>query len=173
VRYNFFGSYIAFVSSYFILSGSAVAGTATANMTVTATVANTCTIATVTNVSFGTIPGYFTSAINATTNGEISVQCTSGDSYNITIGTGAHSTVNFRQMADSTATYFIEYVLYSDSGFSTKWGNNTTQFGNAVLGTGTGSVQLYTVYAQIPIQALTPAPIAASYTDTVLITITY
>jgi spore coat protein U-like protein len=174
MRYKFSGFYVA-VSSYFMLSGSMMAGTATANMGVSALVANTCTIAVPTNVSFGTVSGVFTTAINAPTSGSINIQCTNGDNYTITIGAGLNANSNYRQMVFTSGgtTYNIEYVLYSDSGYSIKWGNNTTPFGNAVSSTGTGAVQPYTVYAQIPTQNLTTPPIAGSYTDTVVVTINY
>jgi spore coat protein U-like protein len=143
-------------------------------MTVTAIVTNTCAIATITNVSFGVTSGIFTAPVNAPTPGVLSLLCTSGDPYSITIDGGLNPNPSFRQMefTSGVTNYFIEYGLYSDSGYTTPWGNGIN-FGNGVSGVGADSPQGYTVYAQIPIQNLTPAPISGTYTDTVQVTITF
>jgi spore coat protein U-like protein len=149
---------------------SALAGTATSNMSVTATVSNNCTI-TAGALSFGAydpIGANASSPLNASAT--ISVTCTSGDATTIALGqgsdpaTGSTDAAPLRQMSDG-ASHNLPYQLYKDSGHSTVW-NNTT--GASYTGTGTaGSV---TVYGQIAAAQNVPA---ASYSDTVVATITF
>jgi spore coat protein U-like protein len=172
--HHFFRLYLALISLHVMFSMSVIgSGTASTGMNVTAIVAGACSI-TATDASFGTISGIFTTAINAPTPGGISVLCTNGDDYIITINAGLNANSDYRQMVytSNSTTYNIEYALYSDSGYSTLWGDGTT-FGNGVSGTGTGAVEPYTVYAQIPIQTPTTPPIGGSYIDSVQVTITF
>jgi spore coat protein U-like protein len=62
----------------------------------------------------------------------------------------------------------VSYALYSNGGRTTNWGNTVGT--DTVSGNGTGASQNYTVYGQIPTQT-TPAP--ATYTDTIIVTVTY
>jgi spore coat protein U-like protein len=62
----------------------------------------------------------------------------------------------------------VNYSLYSDSGRATNWGNTVGT--DTVSSTGTGALQSFTVYGQVPAQT-TPAP--ATYTDTITVTVTY
>jgi spore coat protein U-like protein len=146
----------------------AFCATATASMNVTATVGNLC-IVTAVDTSFGTIGGYFLTVTNVS-NGSISVACTTGVPYTIAIGAGNNGNASYRRMVFA-ATNFIGYYLYSDSGYTTLWGNGTT-YGATVAGTGTGLLQTRTVYAQIPI-GQAPVP-AGAYVDTaVAVTVSY
>jgi spore coat protein U-like protein len=58
--------------------------------------------------------------------------------------------------------------LYSDSGRTTNWGNTVGT--DTVSGTGTGSAQSLTAYGRIPSQ---PTPAPATYSDTIVVTLTY
>ncbi len=48
------------------------------------------------------------------------------------------------------------------------WGNTIGT--DTVAGTGTGSNQSLTVYGRVPVQS---TPVGATYTDTVIVTVTY
>lgn len=154
----------------FVVSKSVFAATATNSMTVTATVANSCAFASVTDTSFGTLDGLFSSNLSVS-NGSIVAICTSGATYSIALGVGNNLSSGNRRMANGSN--FITYQIYSDSGETTLWGDGTAGIGSTRTGlSGTGTNQTYTVYARIPTTPQTPVP-SGSYTDTVTITITF
>ena len=98
----------------------------------------------------------------------VTPQCTNGTPYNVGLdaGTGTGATVAARKMSNGAVT--ITYSLYSNSGRTTVWGNTIGT--NTVSGTGTGNNQALTVYGRVPPQT-TPAP--NTYTDTIVVTVTY
>ena len=73
-----------------------------------------------------------------------------------------------RRPATTSGGATITYSLYSDSGHTTVWGNTVGT--NTVSATGNGAAQSYTVYGRVPSQS---TPAAATYTDTVTVTVTY
>ena len=146
--------------------GNCSVGTSTANFsfTVTATVVTNCLISAA-NLNFGSV-GLLTSNVDATST--VTPTCTSTTPYNIGLnaGTGSGATVTTRKMTSGGAT--INYSLYSNSGRTTNWGNTVGT--DTVSGTGSGLGQSYTVYGRVPSQS-TPAP--ATYSDTIVATVTY
>jgi spore coat protein U-like protein len=72
-----------------------------------------------------------------------------------------------RKMSKGAET--VTYGLYKDTNRSQPWGDATTP-GSTVAGTGTGAAQVLTVYGRVPPQT-TPTP--GTYTDTVVVTLTY
>lgn len=133
------------------------------DLTVTATVEDTCQFGTITNTNFGTISGLFQTTLN-NSGGSIIVTCTPTSDYTLTIDAGLNEDATSRRMTDSTD--FIRYNLYQDSGFSTLWGDGTT-FGNPVSDIGDGTPQTYTVYATIPAGQTPVQP--GTYSDTVMV----
>ena len=153
-------------------TSGATAGTATSNLSVTATVSANCTISTA-PVAFGAYDPVVANAatpLNGT--GSVSVTCTTGASANITLGQGANpaggstNAAPLRQMKDA-GTDLLAYGLYQDTGHATVWGNTA---GTGVAETGTGAAINVTVYGQIPAGQNVPA---ASYSDTVVATVTF
>jgi spore coat protein U-like protein len=152
---------------------SADAGTATANLAVTASVSANCSITT-TALAFGP---YDPIVANATApldgQGSVTIACTNGSAATVYLGqglnpaTGSTDTVPLRRLVDGGSD-FINYHLYSDNGYSTVWQGPT---GTGVSETGTGLTQTVTVYGQIP-AGQTTAP-AASYSDTVVATVSF
>jgi spore coat protein U-like protein len=136
-------------------------------LTVNATVINDC-IASASTINFGSGVGVLSSAIAVT--GTITAKCTSGDVYTIALnkGTTTGASLSDRQMAGSGSAV-VHYQLYTDSGHSTVWGDGTSGTSTAG-GTGNGATQSYNVYGLVPAQT-TPAP--NTYSDTVLVTVTY
>jgi spore coat protein U-like protein len=146
------------------------AGTATGTLSVTATVTDTCTVGTGSNLlNFGAYTGALNNA-----NGSFQVTCTDEDSYttalNIGVGTGASFTN--RVMTQPTAPAgTLNYNIYTTAARNTVWGDGTASTAT-VVGTGTGLLQTVTVYGQIPAgQAATVTP--GNYSDTVTITVTF
>lgn len=144
-------------------------GTATGTMTVTTSVANSCTITT----GPMTFADYDPSAVvDLDATATITSTCTSGGSTKMTMSqgdnalTGSSVTTPLRAMDDGNDNA-LGYFLYSDSAGGTVWGD-TADTGKAI--TATGNADPTTVYGRIP-KGQTPP--AGSYTDSVLVTLTY
>jgi spore coat protein U-like protein len=129
-----------------------------------ATVVSSCNVG-ATTLNFGS-QGVLNSNVDASSS--VTATCTSGTAYNIGLnaGTGPGATVTTRKMTSGGAT--INYSLYGNSARTTNWG--TTVGIDTVSGTGSGLGQSYTVYGRVPSQT-TPAP--ATYSDTIVSTVTY
>jgi spore coat protein U-like protein len=141
------------------------AATTTSTFTVQMTVTSSCVINSSSTLSFGSQGVLVANVDNTST---IQVQCTNTTPYNIGLdaGTGTGATVTTRKMTNGANT--INYSLYSDSGRATVWGNTIGT--NTVAATGSGASQSYTVYGRVPPQT---TPAAATYTDTITVTVTY
>ncbi|HJU07251.1 MAG TPA: spore coat U domain-containing protein [Rhodanobacteraceae bacterium] len=144
---------------------AAQAATTSSTMPVTITIQNACNVSSVapTTLNFGT-QGPLLAAVNQTST--ITVTCTKSAPYNIGLDGGTSGNVNARTMVNGANS--VGYQLYSDSGRNTIWGNTIGT--NTVASTGTGSAQAFTVYGQVPAQTTPPA---ATYNDTVNVTVTY
>jgi spore coat protein U-like protein len=62
----------------------------------------------------------------------------------------------------------LHYKLFSNSGYTTNWGNTVGT--DTLAGTGNGGTQPLTVYGQIPAAQFTAQ---GNYTDTIIVTLTY
>ena len=140
-------------------------GTATtATFTVNASVAANCLVA-VQNIDFGT-KGVLSADSDAT--GGVSVTCTPGTTYTVALNGGTtNAAPTARKMSKGAET--VTYGLYKDAARSQPWGDATTP-GSTVPGSGNGLIQALTVYGRVPPQT-TPTP--GTYTDTVVVTVTY
>jgi len=134
-------------------------------MAVTATVVASCDVD-AQDLAFGSYDPVSPTPLDAATT--ISVVCTSGTAYDVSMnaGVGAGATVATRKMSSGGST--LNYSLYSNAGRTTLWG--ATSGSNTVTGTGTGAAQTINVYGRIPVNQTSPA---GSYTDTITVTVTY
>lgn len=149
---------------------TAMAGTDTSNMAVSASVSNNCVISAAA-MSFGS---YDPISTNATTpldaSADLTVQCTNGATAAVTLSEGMNPTGSStasapqRQLSDGTDN--LTYNLYSDSGHSSVWNNDT---GEAHSGDGTATTM--TVYGRVDAGQTSAA--AGSYADTVVATVTF
>jgi spore coat protein U-like protein len=130
----------------------------------TATILANCTV-TATSLNFGS-SGVLITNVDATST--ITATCTNGTPYAIGLdaGTGPGATVAARILR--AAGKHVTYSLYQDAARTLVWGN--TGGSDTVGSTGTGSGQALTVYGRVPAQS-TPAP--ATYSDTIVVTLTY
>ena len=159
----------AIVAGSMGLSATSYAATTTATMTVSATVANSCSIS-VGAMDFGAYDQTATESLKATA--DVTSTCTLGGATTITISQG-NTTVNdssetspLRQMTDG-GSQFLNYNLYTDSTLASVWGNT---IGTGAAVTATGSAVTTTVYGEIdPAQSVG----AASFSDSVTVTLTY
>jgi spore coat protein U-like protein len=146
----------------------ASAATATANLGVTATVTNNCTISTAA-LAFGS---YDPVVANASTNldgtGTVSVACTKGTSATVGLGLGLNASGSTRRMTDGSGNY-LTYELYQDSGHATVWGNA----GAGLLSPAAApskATRNFTVYGQV---ASNQDVTAGAYSDTVVATVNF
>jgi spore coat protein U-like protein len=155
-----------------VVSSGSQAGTATSNLSVTATVSANCSITTA-PVAFGAYDPVTANATSPlTSTGTVTVTCTSGASGTITLGqgsnpgTGSTDGAPVRQLKDA-GTDVLSYSLYQDAGRATAWGNTA---GTGVASTGTGAATNLTVYGSVAAGQNVPA---GSYSDTVVATVTF
>lgn len=155
------------------LPATVPAGTATANLGVSATVGSGCVVLT-TPVAFGTYNAG--SATPTDSAGSIVVTCTTGTTYSVALDAGASastaSNVTTRRMTAGTAR-FLPYQLYLDNAYATVWGDGAN--GSSVSPasgshTATGLPQSLNVYGRIAVGQFVTAGI---YADTVVATVTY
>lgn len=136
---------------------------ASATFPVNGSVSPTC------SVSSGTLDfGDYATAAAALGTATVSVNCSSGAPYNISLGGGQNLNGTTRRMARSGGG-FLNYELFSNALRTLAWGDGTGT-GAKVSGTGSGASQSRTIYGRIPAgQSAAPG----SYTDSVLITVDY
>jgi spore coat protein U-like protein len=141
----------------------AMAAVSTSNLSISATVLDLCKV-TADSVAFGNLSN--TSSTNEASAGNIEVICTSAkSSVTVTLGSGENADGTQRQMVSSGGDT-VPYALHSDSAHS-----NAVAVDGAIY---TGAVAVATpkniaVYGQVPAGDY----VAGSYTDTVLVTLTY
>ncbi|EIL87364.1 hypothetical protein UU9_16351 [Rhodanobacter fulvus Jip2] len=169
----------ALIAAFAAVSGTAIAGTDTDNLSVSATVTASCTVDSTTEVAFGTydpVADNASTGIDLTTSsGAIATTCTNGSSATITLGQGANSdtgstdTAPLRRMVGATNTdEYLSYSLCQDStACATVWGNDA---GTGQVVTGTGASDSVVVYGSAPKGQNVKAD---TYSDTVLVTVTF
>jgi spore coat protein U-like protein len=152
---------IAFASSTLPADATSTTSTFSVQLSITAS----CAISSAPTLNFGAA-GVVATAVNQTST--LQVQCTNSTPYNVGLnaGTSSGATVTTRKMTSGANT--ISYSLYSDAAMTANWGQTIGI--DTVSSTGTGAVQSFTVYGQVPAQS-TPAP--GAYSDTVTVTVTY
>ena len=163
--------FLGLVMSGAVVIGSArtlSAGSATANLSVSATVAANCTITTA-PVAF---PGYDPIVANAAANddgtGTVTITCTKGTAATIGLGLGANASGSVRRMKDATTNY-LTYELYQDSGRAAVWGTTGAGLLSPVAAP-SKAARPFTVYGRIPPAQDVPS---GSYADTVVATVNF
>ncbi|GLS39220.1 hypothetical protein GCM10010869_48170 [Mesorhizobium tianshanense] len=164
---TFSGSQVNFNWTTYLLTAPAC-GSVTQNptqpsFTAQANVVNNCNV-TAQNIDFGS-HGVLDAAADAA--GGIDVTCTPGTTYNVGLNNGLSGTSpTARRM--TLGGQAVTYGLYKDAARSQPWGG--TIGADTVAGTGAGATQNLPVYGRVPAQS-TPSP--GTYTDTVVVTVTY
>lgn len=139
--------------------------TKTLTFDVTLKIIADCVIAT-NPLDFGQSQGVLNTAVNQTS--QLQVTCTNTTPYNIGLnaGTGTGSTIAARVMSGTGAnTSTVGFNLYQTAG-ATNWGN--TSGSDTKSGIGNGTTQSLTVYGTIPVQT-TPQP--DTYKSTITATV--
>lgn len=158
---------IAFTGSHAFASGSS-----TGNLTVSATVASTCTISQTTALTFTGYNRADVSDNDAT--GSMTIACTNGGSpASVSFSTGANSgsacdTASGGSDANNrclkTGSNYLAYNIYADSGRTTLFGLTGT---STTSETSTGA---FTIYGRVPAGQAVPT---GSYSDTLVATVNY
>ena len=155
-------------------AGTAFAGTATQNISVTATVNASCTIDNVAPVSFGTYDP--TLATPTTAAGSITVSCVKGTHPTVALGNGLNPDVNgVRAMKHSTAADVLSYQLFKPTGIictgqeTDVWGAT----GQAVLDPGVSASSAAVTYGVCGKLDAQQNVSAGTYSDTVIATVSF
>jgi spore coat protein U-like protein len=98
----------------------------------------------------------------------VSVTCATAVTYTVGLDGGLLAAVNPALRKLNNGTNQITYGIYRDAARSQGWGSTIGT--NTVSGTGNGTIQNITSYGRIAPQVTPPA---ATYNDTVVITVTY
>jgi spore coat protein U-like protein len=164
-------TWIKWLAALLALTGNAaLAATATGNLSVTATVSNTCSVGT-SSIDFGAYNTISGSALSGA--GSVKVTCTTGTSYSVELGTGTYSGScgGDRCMKEGSTANYLPYELYKEVGHSNIWGGTDYAAGTALAAqTGNGAEQTIAVYGNIAAGQNVPQ---GSYSDTVTITVNY
>ena len=149
------------------IQGPAWAQTATANLSISATVNGNCTITT-SAVAFGSYDPVGTHAATPLDNtGGVTVTCTKGAGTRIDLGLGANASGSTRRMQGPTD--LLTYELYQDSARTTIWSSGAGS-GLAIAVAPSITPRSFTVYGRVPAAQNVGA---GTYTDTVLATVNF
>jgi spore coat protein U-like protein len=174
-RFNYMLRRFAFASILLIASSAApaMAGSASADLTTSASVTANCTIST-SALAFGAydpVSANASSALDGT--GSVSTICTNGSSAAIRLGQGSNADASstddtpVRRLKHATTNDYLSYALYQEAARTTVWGNTTA---TDVGITGSGIEQTNTIYGRIPAGQNVPA---GNYSDTVTATVDF
>jgi spore coat protein U-like protein len=140
------------------------ARSASTSTSATATVVSKCNVS-ATSINYGST-SFLTSNKDAT--GTLQVQCNNSLPYTVALNGGNANATDPTQRKMAQGATQVTYGLYRDSSRTQPWGSTTGT--TTVGGIGTGNQQSLTIYGRVPTQT-TPAP--ATYSDSVVVTVTY
>jgi len=149
-----------------LFAAPVLAATASDTMGVSTTVQSACVVD-ANDLAFGSYNP--TSATPTDATASINVTCTSGTSFTVGLnaGVGTGATVSARKM--TSGANHLGYTLYRDASRTQNWGETAgVDTPSAIVASSSASV--LTVYGRISAQQNVPA---ASYSDTVTVTVTY
>lgn len=134
--------------------------------TVRTTNNSACTI-TATDLNFGNQANLNASIL---ARNSIQVNCTAGTLYEVGLGNGTSGATapSGRRMTNIATAGTIAYGIFRDNARSQQWGSSSGV--NTMSGVGTGTSQVFTGYGLVPVQ---PTPGAYTYTDTIIVQVTY
>lgn len=169
---TFLGTAAAVAAAAVILAGVTTqrvsAATATANLAVSASVSNNCTISTAA-LGFGSYdPVVAHASTNLDGSGTVTIACTKGAATTVGLGLGSNASGSTRRMTDGSSNY-LTYELYQDSGRTTVWGNSGAGLFTPAVAP-SKAARNFTVYGRVTSNQDVPA---GSYADTVVATVNF
>ena len=152
------------------LAGAAQAATKTTTFTVSATVGDNCVI------NAGNLAlGEFVGDNNLTAQSDITVRCTVGTIFTISLDDGATGTYAGRRMVSPGGDSLV-YNLYTSGTYGTVWGDGVgggSTVGGVGAGMGIANELTRTVYGRL-LASDNDGPVEeGAYSDTIVATITY
>ncbi|QOW18872.1 spore coat protein U domain-containing protein [Lysobacter ciconiae] len=163
--------FIAVAATAILAAGTADAATKSSTFKVKMTVDGSCEIISTKDVNFA---NRFANAGPVSAQGEVAVQCTNGQAFNVQLDGGNAGSIAARKMVGANPANTVSYQLYSDSSASKVWGNTLGTDTVDRTGTGFGSAstfnQVLTVYG---VATLVGNEKADTYSDTVTATINF
>lgn len=152
----------AFAAAAFasLAAGTAYAATTTTTLNTSVTIAPSCTSVSVPAIAFGTIGG--TSSLQQQSS-TITVTCSSGTPFTLGLGRGAGVDTANRVLTGTTPSNTMTYQLTDGAGL------NWDDIGGTHTLSGSGATT-FAVFAKIPVQT---QPAADTYSDTVIVTVSY
>lgn len=145
------------------LVGPAAAVTASTTFTVTATVVPSCAVS-ASDLAFGTYDPNSSTDKTATTT--ISVNCSLGTPYTVSLSNGTNASGSTRRMA--SGAHRLTYQIYQDIAATLVFGSVADLLG--VSGVGIGLAAASTIYGVVPKAQNVNA---GSYTDQITVTVDY
>jgi spore coat protein U-like protein len=163
-----FVSGVAVVVMTYLPTSTAKAASATANLAVSATVTNNCTISTqaLAFSAYDPVVAHASADLDGT--GTVTVACTKGAATTVGLALGATPAGSTRRMTDGSGN-FLTYELYQDASHSTVWGiSGTALFTPPVAPS--KAARAFTVYGRVNRDQDVPA---GNYADTVVATVNF
>lgn len=161
-------------------AGGGGASPQTTAVSVTMTVASSCSINSATNLNFGSYN--VLSASSATGSSNISVTCSNGtaNSISVALSMGSNSTSFSPRTMKDAGGHTLNYNLFTTSVNTAActggviWGDGTAGT-SVVKGTGSGgsTPTVFTVFGCIPAGQDVTAGASETYTDTITVTVTF
>jgi spore coat protein U-like protein len=152
-----------------LASRVADAGSAAANLPVTATVQNACTTG-AEPIAFAT---YTAGGGPVTGSATITINCSSSLPFKVALGPGATPGGSISQRLLSNGSQSLQYNLYTTSALSSLWGDGATGVTLSGMTSGGGLATSLTVFAELPDSATNRLATPGIYSDLVTVTITY
>ena len=148
--------------------GALAAGSASANLGVSATVNNNCSITTVA-VTFSPYDPLSGTA-DDTTGGSVTITCTKNSAPTIGLGLGLYASGAQANMSDGgSPANLLMYALYKDAPGGAAWGNSGAALLTPVV-TPSKAPRTFPVYGRIPAGQDVPS---GTYNDTVVATVNF
>jgi spore coat protein U-like protein len=151
-----------------VWASKTAAATATANLTISASVANNCVIST-SALAFGS---YDPVGVNASADldgtGTVTVACTKGVAPQIGLGLGSNASGTTRRLTDGSGNY-LTYEVYHETARTTVW----TESGGGLLSPAAAPSKAprnFTVYGRV---SANQDVAAGTYGDTVVATVNF
>lgn len=165
-----------------ISTGGVSADTVSQAFTVNASIIKGCILGSgVTDVTtFGTLSFGQVSSLSSNISivssagaGSVLIRCNPNVSVTLALNVGSNVTGSIsagRKLQNATTLETLVYQLYQDSNYSTIWGDGTNG-GTVHTVSSTGSTQEIKMYARLMSTSILPT--SGTYSDTVLLTVTY
>jgi spore coat protein U-like protein len=151
-----------------LAAGGALAETKTTTFPVSAQVAANCLVS-ADSIDFGSYDGTSALAVN----GAVKVRCSYGTPFTVQLSAGGGS---FAQRLLKNGTEQLEYNLFTDSDFTSIWGDGTASTVDVDdVGEGMSSTKeiTHTVFGQLSNSAANQDAPAGAYSDTITVTVVY